>query len=151
MENEELKKTLEDCVTTIGVMTRTITLMNERINGQKKRITEATRKVNAMHDNQRHYLRRRAPKVLKRQRELQKKTEQILKRLERVGKLNFKVSSKAWSKGEQHVLFMCTHNEARKLRSMLNVDFRQFNSCKPRPLTRLGYSNKPKDRLTCKQ
>jgi len=103
-------------------------------------------RVAAVLSNQKHYLRRRAPGVLARQKAQQqniKNAQLLLKRIERIPKLSFQTARNLHNKSERHLIFMCTPNEARKLRAMVNIDFRQFNSSVvKKPGTTLNYSTK---------
>jgi hypothetical protein len=107
-----------------------------------KWVSELSHKLSQVLGNQRHYLRHRAPEVLKNQLKRIKQAEALMKRMESIPKINVCTSYQGKVRAQRSI-FMCTPNEARKLRAMLNIDFRQFNSSKTKQLhTTLNYSHK---------
>jgi len=116
--------------------------LQKQIDDLKSRLTELNQKLTTIVGNQKHYLRHRAPAVLKNQQIRILQAQRLLKRIEAIPNLKVITSYKGKVRA-QRSLFMCTGNEARKLRSMLNIDFRQFNSSKAKKLhDRMNYSHK---------
>lgn len=93
----------------------------------RRRTTELSRKLGLILSNQTHYMRFRAPKVAERQKALAEQAKRFVKRMEKLPNLKLHTSYNARNSKANRVIFFCTGNEARKLRAMLNIDFRQFN------------------------
>ena len=118
--------------------------LEERIEELHSWIAQLSKKISTIIGNQQHYLRHRAPEVFKNQKKRLAKADALMRRMEAIPKINICTSYKGKVRA-QRVLFMCTANEARKLRAMLNVDFRQFNSSRPKKLHQsMGYSGHTK-------
>lgn len=116
-----------------------ISKQEDLIKKLRQRVVVLNGKLSQIIHNQRHYLRHRAPKVLKNQRDRIRKSEQLLKKMAAIEKIQLRTSYGGEQRAHR-VIFMCTANEARKLRAMVNIDFRQWNSRKKQPNTALHYS-----------
>ena len=71
-----------------------------------------------------HYLRHRAPGVLKRQKIMLRTLEKTAKKFDAIPRLSLQVTHKARNKDKQNVLLMVTSNQARKLRAIADADLR---------------------------
>ena len=123
----------------------------ERLEEQVQRALILVRKVNARCANilaaRNHYLRHRAPAVLKRQSVMIGAMKKMAKKLEAIPRMSLQVSHKARNKDKQNVLLMVTSNQARKLRALADADLRPVlnglaNSRAGGKRTRLGYTPK---------
>jgi hypothetical protein len=105
-------------------------------------IAELSKKLSQVLGNQKHYLRHRAPEVFKMQKRRIAKAERLMEKMAAIPKINI-ITSYSGDKRVKRAIFMCSPNEARKLRAVLNIDFRQFNSSKTKKLhSTLNYSSK---------
>lgn len=129
---------MEDCMNYVPKMLLSrIELQDRQIRKLKRRLSVNTERVNDILYSKRHYLRNRAPGVLKRQ-QILTQAKNILRRWSVIPKLNVVTANKR--RGKTNCIFLCTGNEARKLRAMVNLDFRQFNSRTPKKLnSKLSY------------
>jgi hypothetical protein len=102
-----------------------------RYRALSRKFTALNHRVVSVFHNQQHYLRHRAPKVLKKQKTMMLATERLYKRMEVIGRQNIRFQSALHSKpAEKNIVFLCSHNDVKKLRTVLNMDFRQFNGLK---------------------
>jgi hypothetical protein len=102
-----------------------------RYRSLSRKFTTLNNRTSAMFHNQQHYLRHRAPAVLKKQRAMTLATARLYKRMEAIGRQNIRFQSALHSKpSEKNIIFLCSHNDAKKLRTILQMDFRQFNGTK---------------------
>ena len=135
----------KDPNTEVRNLQKRIDRLEHLLNSNRKLTSRANDRVVTVLNNQKHYLRHRAPGVLKRQKDLITKAVRLMRRLECIPKLNIQTSHKKHNSADKHIIFMCTGNEARKLRQMINIDFRMFNSCKVKKLHHtLNYSGAKK-------
>jgi hypothetical protein len=117
----------ESTTKALSAMKRELARINRILSTTRRKLRQTRRQVGNVLSNQRHYLRYRAPAVVTRGRKMVEHAKKFMQRMERIPKLNIKTSCKA---GERYnIIFLCTNNEARKLRALANIDFRRFNTC----------------------
>jgi anion-transporting ArsA/GET3 family ATPase len=133
---------------TLNDYNRRLERVEHLLDSMRALLSRTNDRVTAVLSNQKHYLRRRAPAVLAKQKaqsQMIKNAQLLLKRIEKIPQLSFQTAHKKLNSDQRHLVFMCTPNEARKLRTMVNIDFRQFNSpIVKKPGTTLNYSSKKK-------
>ena len=127
--------------TVILNLQRQIARQEHLLRSARKRITSMAGRVTDVLNNQKHYLRHRATGVLARQKSVVATAAALVKRMQNIPRLNFMTSRQG---KRYNVVFMCTNNEARKLRALVDVDFRQFNSSIKRLGQPLNYSKSRK-------
>ena len=106
-------------------------MTDARIEKLEKQIDHALKLVRKVNDRcagilaaRNHYLRHRAPGVLKRQQVMFRAMQKAAKKLEAIPRISIQVSHKARNKDKQNVLLMVTANQARKLRALADADLR---------------------------
>jgi hypothetical protein len=139
---------MKDLSITLNEYERRLARAEHLLDSMRALLSRANDRITAVLSNQKHYLRRRAPAVLakqKAQNQMIKNAQLLLKRIEKIPQLTFQSAHKKPGVNARHLVFMCTPNEARKLRTMVNIDFRQFNSSIiKKPGTTLNYSSTKK-------
>lgn len=104
-----------------------ISLFNQRLDSQSKRITKLQEKLAQILSNQKHYLKVRLPDVLKREKvrvNFAAELEQARKLLKSLDKKRFTFlsNSKNKEKREQRHIGMFTQIELQRLRRLLDID-----------------------------
>lgn len=105
-----------------------------------ERARAASNKVKDLINNQKHYLRHRAPGVLKRQARLLLTAERFAKRYDKMPRMKFTQLRK--SSRPKHVL-MVDGNQAKKLVALADLDFRSIINALPKKAkmaNSMGYS-----------
>ncbi len=92
----------------------------------RRRYSRISGRVTAILGNQQHYLRHRAPVVAANGKKTVAAAKRLMRRMEHIPALQFRTTRKVRA-GKKHLLFLCTNNEARKLRALARLDLRRFN------------------------
>ena len=136
---------MNDLSVTLTDYDRRLKRVEHLLDSARALLSRANDRITSVLANQKHYLRRRAPAVLAKQKaqsQMLKNSQLLLKRIEKIPQLTIQTSHNKPGSEQRHILFICTPNEARKLREMVNIDFRQFNSSVlKKPGTTLNYSS----------
>jgi hypothetical protein len=106
-------------------MDKTIALTLKKIEKVNSRVSEMSERVCNILNNQKHYLNNRGKNVLKRQADARKTVARFNALIKKIPKLNVTFTKKA-KDGRQRILMMVTHNEARKIRALAELDFRSI-------------------------
>jgi hypothetical protein len=136
MNVERQIKKLEDRITHLEATTARALKVARRISNR----------CTSLLNNQKHYLRHRAPTVLKRQKRMLANAERLTARLQAIPGIKHVTTQKTahGSKTVRHLLLV-SGNEARKLRALAHIDLRSIlNTVSNRGKKRreiLGYTN----------
>lgn len=112
---------------TLKGLNRTIEWQNKKIKHMGKLLSRMNDRIVSVLHNQKHYLKCRAPGVLKRQKKFPNVLSLMEKKLKRLQKLGV---CKTQHKKTRRVVFLCTGNEAVKLRRLVEFDFRPLLNSK---------------------
>lgn len=115
----------DDLATAVGAMRLAIIRQDRLIATMRKRILLANKRVAAVLHNQNHYLRHRAPAVINRGKNLIKQSKILMKKLSKLPSLRVHTKTRT---NRHNFVFLCTGNEARKLRALAEMDMRRFNT-----------------------
>jgi len=100
-----------------------------KIEHVNNRVTKISERVSMILANQKHYLNNRGKNVLKRQGAALKAISNLNYKIKQIPKLSVAFSKKSKG-GTQRVILMVSHNQARKLRALADLDLRPILNAK---------------------
>ncbi len=100
----------------------------DRLDRIEKMVDAWNARLTSIDSNMKHYLRKRLPEattIAERQRAVVARMEALVKVIDEAGIKSFKPESTS-KLGVKRVLFHCSHNQATKLRRLLDTDMRNW-------------------------
>jgi len=100
--------------------------LENRLERLEYRINSWNDRLSSLDYNMKHYLEKRMPIAIKHERIKARLNKKILSLEKALGKVAIHTTWKAKG-GPDRVIFLCTHNQASKLRRIADSDLRNFN------------------------
>jgi hypothetical protein len=122
-EDKEIKSVLRELrkrIDTAELQVERLLIVNRKILGRYRDIV----------DTKKHYMKHRAPGVLKRQSIMLRQMKMLANKLSAIPRIQLQVTHKARNAGSINTLLMVNHNQARKLRALADMDLRPILNSK---------------------